>query len=88
MCISFIDFIDLSTRRNIEQTPREVCHWSVCLRRNKQKLSVCKRTKWTERTCPSMLRRGQGLKSYHVAEALTGLHRVDEMTCLGYTIHV
>ncbi len=32
----------------------EVCCLSVCLRRNKWKLSVCKRTKQTERTCPTM----------------------------------
>ncbi len=35
----------------------EVCHLSACLQRKKQKLSICKRTKWTERmnhTCPSM----------------------------------
>ncbi len=32
----------------------EVCHLAVCLRRNKQKSSVCKQTKQTEQTCPSM----------------------------------
>jgi hypothetical protein len=31
----------------------EVCHLSVCWQRNKQKLSVCKQTKRTKRTCPT-----------------------------------
>ncbi len=30
------------------------CHLAVCLRRNKQKSSVCKQTKQTEQTCLSM----------------------------------
>jgi hypothetical protein len=33
----------------------EICRLSVCLWRNKGKLSVCKRPKRTKRTCPSML---------------------------------
>jgi hypothetical protein len=33
----------------------EICRLSVSWRRNKQKLSVCKRTKQTKRTCLSML---------------------------------
>ncbi len=33
----------------------EVYLLSVCWRRNKWKLSVCKRTKWTQQTCPSMI---------------------------------
>jgi hypothetical protein len=32
----------------------EFCYLSLCLRRNKRKLSVCKRTKQTKWTCPSM----------------------------------
>jgi hypothetical protein len=33
----------------------EVCRMSVCLQRNKRKLSICKWTKQTKQTCPSML---------------------------------
>jgi hypothetical protein len=33
----------------------EVCRLSVWWRRNKRKLSVCKRNKQTKRTCPSMV---------------------------------
>jgi hypothetical protein len=36
------------------QCPSEVCHLSVCWRRNKWKWSVCKQTKWTERIHLSM----------------------------------
>ncbi len=32
----------------------EVCRLSLCLQRNKLKLSVCKRTKWTKWSCLSM----------------------------------
>jgi hypothetical protein len=32
----------------------EICRLSICWRRNKRKLSVCKRTRWTKRTCLSI----------------------------------
>ncbi len=32
----------------------EGCHLSVCFQRNKQKLPICKRTKQTKQSCPSM----------------------------------
>ncbi len=32
----------------------EICSLSVCLQRNKWKLSFCQRTKQTKRSCPSI----------------------------------
>jgi hypothetical protein len=46
---------------------REVCHLSVCWRRNKRELSVYKRTKRTELTCPSMPAGNFVTTSYSVA---------------------